>query len=115
MFCQTFFKIRYLFCNFFFSLRVLQKNSREKYKWGVSFYKFLCKQLNSENPDRAICHCARLCTKAAKFRPYYNLIKINCDEYKEIIEKQRRESLEINHICHLEVLSARVGGFMSLK
>jgi len=30
-----------------------------------------------------------LCTKAAKFSPYNNLIKVNCNDYKEIIEKWR--------------------------
>lgn len=98
---------------FFFCSRVLWKNSGEIYKWGVSFYKFSCKLLGSENPDRPVCHCDGLHTKAPTFSAYYNLIKINCNEYKEIIEK--RKSLEIIHVCHSEAISAQVGGFMSLK
>lgn len=56
---------------------------------GYLFYNFLCKLLHSEKPDRPICHYGRLCAKAAKFSPYYNLIKINYNEYKEIIEKRK--------------------------
>lgn len=95
VFCQTLFlKLDlYFVIFFFFCSRVLQKNCGEIYKWGVSIYKFSCKLLGSENPDRLVCHCAGLCKKAPKFRAYCNLIKINCNEYKEIIEKQKAKVL----------------------